>query len=240
MLIVSIIGLVSFFSDSRESAETQNAESANAQIAIITDTVTQYTTYLSDAADLPFIRGAADEDPAARSESNNFLARYIENVAGAHDIIITNVNGRIFSSYTGEYVPTNMFFDPDLPAIAASPTGVSGFYDGGRFYCARPIRDEDNTIVGYIILEAEQDLIADLLIIEDSEVIITVSDDLNAGYELEIAGTSWYWNYTYPHSFFLIFGVWFTAFAIAAAVCIVNIIIMFMITKRMNYKAGDE
>jgi hypothetical protein len=245
MLIVSVSGLTSVLSFSKDYAEQSSLESANAQIEKITDIISKYTTYLSNAAELPFIRSTASGCPDSRIESNGFFSSFADNEPGVYDILITNASGLIFSSYTGNYTPATAFRDDldTLNRIAASPNSVSGFYDGGRFYCARPIRDIENVIVGYIILKTEPDLIENLLYIEDTEITLIISDDPNVDFTDEISGTRWRWTYTSPLGAAMrstAYGVFFRAFAIGAGISLVNIIIMFIITKKMNFKTGDK
>jgi len=236
MLIVSIVGLTLISSFSAEHTAKLNKNTATAQIARISDTIGVFTAFLDNAAEMPYIKGAAGENPASRSEANNFLATYVDNMTGVYDILITNANGLIFSSYTGNYEPATAFRDDidTLQRLATSPAPVSGFYDGGRFYCVSAIRGGDDAIIGYIILKSEAELIGDLLILEDSDIEITVSDDPNVDFTNEIAGTRWRWTYSYPPPIWG-FAVWFAAFAASAVVCGINTVIMLVFTKRRDF-----
>ena len=229
-VITAAVGLSVISSYTKEEIANENEEFALSQAQRVSDMVYDLTYSLNFTAKNEFIRQAKDSEK--REWAHRLTTTYVESADAVHDILLTDSDGYIFLSYSGDYDGAELFFDENMTSIANSPTPVSGFYDGGRFYIARPVTDEQDTEVGYIISVTEQGLI------EDMDLSITVSDDstFEATLTGEIEGTKWKWGLDYPASQANseIFRVWITAFAIAGVVCIINIIIMIIVTKKMG------
>jgi hypothetical protein len=161
ILLVSIVGLISLLSFSTALTESENAELSHAKSLGITALVGEYTAFLTDAAELDAVKAAASKSEAGE-QAKPVLSAYAENGFGVYDILITNSQGFIFASHSGNYSNSETFRDvSELVSIASSPNPVSGFYEGGRFYCAKPIRTSTGRdIIGYIILKTDSDIIS--------------------------------------------------------------------------------
>jgi len=231
-LVVSIVGLITISSLTAASAAKRNEESALSQAAEISGLVGEYTDFLSVIAELKQTKETVAKKTGFK-EWGEAVAASSEQGEGVYDILITDDDGYIFMSQSDDYDGAELFFDPDMTIVAGSPTPVSGFYDGGRFYAAKPI-EQSGGVVGYIILITEPGLI------EEMDLSITVSDepDYEATLTGEIEGTKWRWglDYSAAQTNTETFKVWITAFAAAAVICVINMIIMQVVTK----KVGDE
>jgi hypothetical protein len=246
LIVVSVVGLVTVSRFSADYAERGQSASAEEQAEGVAEIVGELTAFLEVAAENSAVKAAVTKNPDARSHVNLFIADYIESRDGVYDIIIADDNGFVFTSYTGNYADTTPFRDDSetLGRIAASPTPVSGFYEGGRFYCIQPVRDGE--ISGFIILETEADLISDYIerTAFNESGIFTIYDDA-ANAEISdfhvggiIAGTRWAWYYDYPASQAnsLTFKVWITAFVVSAGISAINLTILLLLTKEGTFK----
>jgi hypothetical protein len=243
-LIISVTGLIAAAAFSKGYTAEYNENAVKLHAEQIAAKVAEYTAFLNAAAEIDSIIGTAKQEPAARLEANLFIQEHIMNNSDIYDIIVCDRSSMVFTSYTGNYAPASSFRDDadTLHRIAVSPTPVSGFYESGRFYCIAPVRDnqsDSNEIVGYIILKSETDFIDKLYsksTLADSGIAFTVTDDLNAEADGEIAGTRWKWAYSYTsaEATRMTFDVWLAAFAVGAGICAVNIIIMLVFAKRRD------
>ena len=229
-LTVSIAGLVVISSHTKQAIALENEEIAVAQAERVSKMVNELAYPLISAAENEFVKEAFTVTEM-REAATRFLSAFVEAKSEVYDILLTDTDEDIFISCT-EKDKTGLFFDENMTTIASSPTPVSGFYDSGRFYIAKPVTNEENKAVGYIILVTEPDLI------EKMNLSITVSDDPNHNAALtgEIEGTKWKWGFDYPSSqaSSKIFKLWIIPFAIAAVICTINIIIMLIITKKLG------
>jgi hypothetical protein len=160
LVLASIVGLVSLLLFTTKLNSDTNAELAYSSQMGITAIVGEYTAFLTYAAELEPVKTAAVKTD---SGDLSFISEYATNTFGVYDILITNSKGFVFASCSDNYSNSEMFRDvPELVELAVSPTPVSGFYEGGRFYCAKPVRDNEE-IIGYIILESDISLISGYL-----------------------------------------------------------------------------
>ncbi|MCL2070744.1 MAG: hypothetical protein FWH07_00725 [Oscillospiraceae bacterium] len=189
-VLVSIAGLISLLNFwSGLNAET-NAEAGYSKALGITALVGEYNAFLTAAAELDAVKAAAEKSDAGRAVVP-LLSAYAESGFGIYDILITNSRGDIFASYTGDYNSSESFRDvAELTSLAPTPVPVSGFYEGGRFYCAKPIK-KDGDIIGYIILKARAELISDYVsqaangkstfaVFDESGTVISSTDTVSA------------------------------------------------------------
>jgi heme/copper-type cytochrome/quinol oxidase subunit 2 len=245
VIITSIVGLISISSFSNDYNAEMKSEEAQKVAAEVSDTVNKCTDLLDEAVTERIIKEIASRNPDFKERADALILSYIEKYDYVHDILITDTDGYIFISGSNDYADAELFFDPSLVDIAASPTPTSNFYDNGRFYIARPVEKEEET-VGYIVLIAEEDLIDKILgkfTTDDSTITITISDEIALEENLnnEIEGTRWYWSIDYPASTSraLALRIWITALGASAGVSVVNIIIMLIVTRKMTKEVEE-
>ncbi|MCL1903656.1 MAG: hypothetical protein FWF94_04480 [Oscillospiraceae bacterium] len=285
--VTSVIGLFALSAFSAKLTSVANAESAYANATGITALVGEYTAFLTAAAELDAVKEASSKSEAGRFVEP-FLTKYVKNGDGIYDILITNGDGFVFASHMGEYNSSETFRDvSELIGLAPTPSPVSGFYDEGRFYCAKPVKDDETgDITGYIVLITENDLIPDYVssksdtLYKGGKGVFAVFDDygyiistdggvgsvlkngvethrdrilpVDAYYELfeqggrfgaagNIEGTKWRWISLYPITGASpsAFDIFIIAFDISAAICLVNIVIMVIITKKRKKNTGN-
>jgi hypothetical protein len=222
MLVTSIVGLTavsSIASDAREAIKDVPVSLTTGISAF----VGEYVTFLNfAAAELDKQRENAAGVPEYRESAYKFISAYTENTFGVADILIVE-NGNIYMSYSGNYSSAETFRDiSELISIAATSTPVSGFYDGGKFFCGRKLGEN-----GYIVLEAEADLISGFTSDESFEF----NDKNTETFTGEVSGTKWKWTKNTEFVLGEIIGIFFIAFGIAAGICLVNVFIMNICTK---------
>jgi hypothetical protein len=285
-LFASVIGLVSVLSFSRNLTADMTLALEYSPTSGISALVGEYNAFLGAVAELDEFKLTAEKKPEAREKARPFMADYAENGLGVEDMLLTDDKGFIFTSYSGKYRDDELFFDPDMMSIAASPVPVSNLYEGGRFYCVKPVKREQ-TVIGYIIIVSNPDLLGDYISkafpdgIMNNKGSFAVFDEIgnivsahgesnpsvnemiksgdiyhwktNDTYSFsrnlgdraafvkgrqfigvgDVSGTKWRWLAVYPVSAAesAAMGVYSAAFAVAAGMCVVNIIIMTIVIK---------
>ncbi|MCL1832165.1 MAG: sensor domain-containing diguanylate cyclase [Oscillospiraceae bacterium] len=278
VVAVSVVGAFAVSGRLSQSAADSAAASAQAKSLGISELISEYIAFLDSAVALDImVQSATATNLEAREKAQMFMSAHTMNILGLNDLLLANPDGLIIESFTQSDEHGYNFRDTDtLKNIAKTPTPVSEFYDGNkRFFVARPILSEDNT-VGYIILIIDTALISDYLdnVSEsgdfalfdesgnltrpDAEISSLMRDSIaayNAGTLVpptqegvvrfernrhygtvgSIAGTKWRWIALEPTATAnnAAVDVFVRVFGVAIALCIINLAIMFRISRNM-------
>jgi hypothetical protein len=207
VLLSSAAGLIAVLSFSTGFTNQTREVLYDLQAPAAQAVIGEYTAFLAAAAQIDFIKDTAAKNPQARVQSNIFISAYAENVFGVCDIIITDESASVFTSHTGDYAPAAAFRD-DADTV--------------RRVALSPSRVSELYDRGMFYCAKP---------IRDSE-----NENTIIGYIILKSDSKLFAEYTQLAGTIPAFGVWLSAFAIAAGVCLVNAVIMFVSCKVLMMK----
>ena len=165
-VIIAIIGFASISSFSAKLTADANATFGSDKSLGIAAVTHEFVSFLNAISKVDRVKDATEKSEAGE-KAKPLITAYAENGFKVEDILITNSQGYVFASVSGDYNSTEIFRDSsELMLLASSPAPVSGFYDGGKFFCVRPVKANENTNTnegnsGFVVLIAQADLVFD-------------------------------------------------------------------------------